>query len=524
MIARLRERRRLLLAAVLIGLLLRLLSMALTYRSAPSLGQSSPVIAHRIVSEASSGLATALGPEVQTVLARSIGLTILVVALAVMLALLESWRGEKVRGRALSFIALAVLHPAALIAGATGSAASFVSLGVLLAVLALKAHRDGRLDRRVAIALLVADALLLMPPVDGLLIVGLMAAVILLQPQERYEYRGPVAIRWALLLGIAYVFRGPILDTSRRVLRPIAALIPQLAFQLSASLTSWGAVARGLFGLADVTLRMAAPWVLAAPAVAAFTLAVALAGREAGSAALRTYRELGEGPSRTALRRSGWTFFGLLLLASAPQAILMAPMLNAGDVQPRPDALTTAAAPWLAALGLAGLVLVALRSGAAAAAWHVVRERLRSVDSLDLAVVVGAAYLGLVRTPSGGAGWAWVGGVATIVLVSGVLARRISSRAEAIFLRLASLFMGFQTALSLWLPVSPTAQLAWNTVQLDKAVPIIPTEPTLAATVVAAAALAMTAVLVFVVFVDTAETDVLAPGSVAAGPADLRER
>jgi hypothetical protein len=502
----LREKRGLLLAAILVGFVLRLLSMALTYPARPSFTRPLPVLAHGIVSEAVSGIALRLGVQIQPLLERAVSIAALVAALLVMLALVARWPSERVRGRTLSVIALAALHPAALMAGGTSSAAAFVSLGVLLAVLTLKALKDGRLGRGAAIAILVVDALLMMPPVDGLLIVGLMATVVLLEPHKRYEFRGPLAIRWALLLGLGYIFRGPILVTLQRLSPTLAPLLPVLAFQVAASLTSWGAVARGLFGLADVTLRMPAPWVLAAPAVVAFTLAVGLAGREAGPAALRRFREL-HGPSGTALRRSGWTFFGLLLVASAPAAILMAPMLNTGSIQPRPDALTTAAAPWLAALGLAGLALVALRSGSAAAAWHSVRERLRAVQALDLAVILGAAYLGIVRTPSGSAGWAWVAGVATIVMVSGVLARRMSPRAETLFLRVAAALMGFQTALSLWLPVSPTARTAWNTVQGGNPVPIVASEAGLPATIVTAVALAMTAVLVVVVFVDTARAE-----------------
>ena len=500
MIARVREKRRLLMAAILVGLVLRLLAMALTYQSAPAMGQQVPVIAHRIAGGTSSA---------STLVGRSIGLATVAIALAVLLALLGSWSAERVRGRALALAALAALHPAALIAGGTGSAASFISLGVLLAVLALKAVRDGRLDRRVAIALLVVDAIVLMPPLDGLLIVGLMATVVMLRPNERDEHRGSVAMSWALVLGIVYVFRAPIFDTLKRLAPPIAPLMPQLAFQLSASLASWGAVARGMFGLADVTVRLAAPWVVVAPALAALTLAVALAGRESGSATLGILRGLGDGPSAIAARRGGWAFLGLWLVASAPAAALTAPMLAARDMQPRPDALTTAAAPWLAALGLAGMVLVALESGAAAAAWRAIRQRLRSVDALDLAVIVGAAYLGLVRMPSGSAGWAWMAGVATIVLVSGVFARQVSVHAEAILLRLAAVLMGLQTALSLWLPVSPAAQTAWNTILTPTGIsaPVVITAAGLPATLVAAAALAMTAVLVFVVFVDTAKAE-----------------
>lgn len=508
MIARLREHRTLLMAAVLVGLVLRLASTSLSYQSPPLSAGAVPVLTHGVLGRASSGL-TPPTPQTPDLIVRSIGLVVLAIALALILAMLGRWPAARVRGHAIALAGLAALHPAALIAGGTGSAAAFVSLGMVLAVLVLRAAHEGRLGRVTAIASLVAIALFTMPPVDGLLVVGLMGAVVLLRPHERDEYRAPVATRWALVLGIAYVFRAPLLDTARRVARPLAPFIPQLASTLSASLTSWGAVARGLLGLTDITLRLPSPWVLAAPAVGAFTLAVVLAAREAATAALGTLRALRNTPSGVALKRTGWGSIGLLFAASAPAAVLTAPMLNATGIQPKADALTTAAAPWLAALGLAGLVLVALRSGAAAAAWRELRQRWRSVDALSMAVVVGAAYLGLVRTPSGSAGWAWTGGVVGIALVGGVLAHRIGRRAETLFLRLAALLMAFQTVMFLWLPVSPAAQNAWNAVQLGSsiAVPVVVTEIPMANTVVTAAALAMTAVLVLVVFVDTAGGD-----------------
>jgi hypothetical protein len=498
MIAWMGARPRLLLAVVVLGLVLRLVPMALTYPAGPietplapslkadgpSTMSETPVLAYHVARAAMDGMTSALKPKAplrpKTALAlgRLPGLPVMLVALLVLVALLRNWPDQGIGRHALAIAAVAVLHPASLLAGGIGSAASFISVGVLLAVLVIKANMDGRLGRGAALALLVVDVLVLMPPIDGALIVGLMLAVTVFKPHKRRDL-GPAGMGWMVALGVVYAFRAPLFESLQRLLPSSAQALPRLASPLSASLASWGVIARGLFGLRDVAVRLPLEWALAAAAVAVLTLAAALSGREAVGAGFARLRGLGDDTSDRALRRVGWAFLCLWFLASAPKAAVTAATLTLGKAQPALDTATSTSAQWLAMLGLAGLVLVAIASGAAGAAWEKAREALSRVHELDLAVLAAAAYLGLVRAPVGCAGWAWLAGVASLVVVYRVFAVRIGERAGAILLRSAAVLAGAQTSIALWGPASAAAR------------------------VTAYLALAMTALVVLVVFVDT---------------------
>lgn len=444
-------------------------------------------------------LGRALGEERAVFPMRLLSLIAACLTIVVLMSILAAWPHAATRRAAGWLVASVALHPAFLVASGTASAGAFAALGVAGGLWLMLRRSAGELGRGTFLGLLALDAFLLLPTADAVVLFAALAALALARRGE--HPRRDTAVPWPAIVGLLLLARPVITDLLRRLLPTVAARdLPAFGLPMTPTLVALGDVLRGLFGVHDTRNQLLGPdtWVLAAFALLAGLLMIGLAARAAWPAADRAIRAVPARPDGQVLVACGVAFAGLWLVAGAPGSIVFSPMLSpTGSAPGLPGATLSpflmSVAPWLAKIGVVGLLLVAIRSGVLGAVWRPAADWLARRGDLELAALGIALYVGLGRVPAGLGGWEWLALPVSLGLVDAALSRWLTEGAVTAGRRVAIIVLGVYSALTLALLGMPGLGNAWG---WPKAKPLLDLGP--GAAVALMLALAATATLMLV--------------------------
>lgn len=426
------------------------------------------------------GLAGSVGEQRALVPMRLLSVVAACLTILVLMSILGAWPDAAARRAAVWLVASVALHPAFLVASGTASAGAFAGLGVVVGLWLAHRRYVGKLGREAFLGLLALDAFLLLPAGDALVLFLALAAMALLRREERPKQAGIVP--WPAVVGLLLLARPVITDLLRRLLPTVAARdLPAFGLPVTPTLVALGDVLRGLFGVHDTRNQLLGPdtWVLAGFALLAGLLVIGLAARAAWPAADRAIRAVPARPDGQVLVACGVAFAGLWLIAGSPGNIVFSPMLSPTGAAPGLPGATLSpflmsVTPWLAKLGVVGLLLVAIRSGVLGAVWRPVAAWLARRGDLELAALGIALYVGLGRVPPGLAGWEWLALPVTLWLLDSALSRWLGERARTAGRRVTIIVLGVYSALTLALLHMPGLGSVWG---WPKAKPLLDVGP-----------------------------------------------